>query len=230
MCSQPVQDVRTLRLTPRSPALSSDADTAQFVCPFNQKEMNGAYPFMYLRACGCVFSHAGFRDVTRSSPKDTAADPDELDVCPQCATKFSRSDVLTINPSREEESRMRAAMDLGRAQEPVKPRTKKRKAGREGGVEDTSVLKKKKEISNIHSPSPAPGSSPSVSATSKALMAEEAKRKAGMSDVVRSLYRSRFDQPRKETFTTMGTFTRVSVDHRLLRSLTISTVCMIRVA
>jgi hypothetical protein len=42
------------------------------------------------------------------------------------------------------------------------------------------------------------------------LALEEAKRKAGMSDVVKSLYGSKDAPQRKETFMTRGTFTRVS--------------------
>lgn len=216
-----------MKLTPRSPPPSPDTDVSKFVCPFNLKEMNGAYPFVYIYTCGCVFSQSGFRTVTRSTPPskdasngdgaDTGAGVDEqLDVCPQCATKFSRSaDVLTINPSKEEEERMRMTMDIRRSQEPTKAKSKKRKAATDVPAgENGMVSKKPKESSKIHSPSPAPAINPAVTATSKALSnslaVEEAKRKAGMSDAVKSLYRSQFDKPRKETFTTMGTFTRVS--------------------
>ncbi|KAG6334913.1 hypothetical protein ID866_4174 [Astraeus odoratus] len=224
-----LKDVKTLKLTPRSPPLPPDSDTAKFVCPLNLKEMNGAYPFCYLSSCGCVFSQAGLRSVIGATPpsKDSLSgedadagagagvvDKDQLDVCPQCATKFSRSsDVLAINPSKDEEERMRIVMDARRSREPAKTKTKKRKAGATDAIEGSGVAsKKKKELANSHSPSPAPAVNPAIVTASKALTsslaAEEAKRKAGMSDAVKSLYRSKYDQPRKETFTTMGTFTR----------------------
>ncbi|KIJ58766.1 hypothetical protein HYDPIDRAFT_33835 [Hydnomerulius pinastri MD-312] len=222
-----LKDVKTLKLTARStppPAAASDAsatEVAQFVCPLNLKEMNGAQPFVYILSCACVFSQAGLRTVLGPAPSSkekssgeesggNSADNEQLDVCPQCATKFSRSsDILTINPSVEEEERMHMAMELRRSKEPVKSKAKKRKADAE---ENSSGSKKKKGSQTVPSPSPAPALNSTISATSRALSsslaAEEAKRKAGMSDAVKSLYRGKDDAPRKETFMTMGTFTR----------------------
>jgi hypothetical protein len=185
--------------------------------------MNGGQPFVYILSCGCVFSQSGLRTVLGSSSphngdgtaeesNGSSADKNEqLEVCPQCATKFSKSaDIFMINPPVEEEERMRAAMELRRSREPVK-KSKKRKAGAD--VEEAAT-KKKKASPEGHSPSPAPGLNPKISAASRSLAeslaTEEAKRKAGMSDAVKSLYRGKNDAPRKETFMTMGTFTRVS--------------------
>lgn len=194
------------------------------MCPLNLKEMNGAYPFLYIYTCGCVFSQSSFRTMTKPTTKgasngddSSTVDNEQLDVCPQCATKFSRSaDVFTINPSKEEEERMRVMMNARRAREPTKAKSKKRKAATDVPPGNNGVVSKKpKDSCNTHSPSPAPTINPAVAATSRALAsslaAEEVKRKAAMSDAVRSLYHSQFDKPRKETFTTMGTFTRVSV-------------------
>jgi hypothetical protein len=221
-----LKDVKTLKLTPRStPTSPSDAsELAQFVCPLNVKEMNGAQPFIYIRSCGCVFSQSGFRTVlgtslptretsTSEENNGNSANNGELDICPQCATKFSRSsDVLIINPSKEEEERMQMAMELRRSREPTKAKTKKRKAGVEGIIEVAPGASKKKKASPPgHSSSPAPGLNPTAATASRALSntlaAEEVKRKANMSDAVKSLYRGD-DPPRKETFMTMGTFTR----------------------
>jgi hypothetical protein len=117
-----------------------------------------------------------------------------------------------INPPLEEEERMYTAMELRRSLEPVK-KSKKRKAGADA-VADEAAAKKKKASTEGHPPSPAPGLNPKISAASRSLAqslaVEEAKRKAGMSDAVKSLYRDKNDAPRKETFMTMGTFTRVS--------------------
>ena len=226
-----IQDVKTLKLTARpTPVTSTDvppSEVPQFVCPLNLKEMNGVQPFVYVRSCGCVFSQSGLRTLigptvpTReiSSSDESngdSADKEELDVCPQCATKFSKtSDVMTINPSEDEGQRMRAALELRRSREPVKSKTKKRKAGAEATIEEaTTVSKKKKSPPAGNSSSPVPSLNPTISAASRALtsslVAEEVKRKANMSDAVKSLYRGKGDPPRKETFTTMGTFTRVS--------------------
>ncbi|KAG2053906.1 DUF602-domain-containing protein [Suillus hirtellus] len=208
-----LKDIKVLKLTQISPPPPPDssADVAKFVCPLTFKEMNGGQPFVYIFTCGCVFSQSGLRTILGASPSNgnTATD-EQLEVCPQCATKFSRSsDIFMINPPLEEEERMYAAMELRRSLEPVK-KSKKRKAGADAVADEDGT--KKKASPEGHSPSPAPGSNPKISAASRSLAqslaVEEAKRKAGMSDAVKSLYRDKNDAPRKETFMTMGTFTR----------------------
>jgi len=218
-----LKDVKTLTLTPNpapftaSSPISSD-DRPQFICPLTLKEMNGAQPFVYLSTCGCVFTLAGLKTVSVASssspsppPKDDTDDEgkykskesqlQQLDVCPQCAAKFSRSDdVVTINPGPEEEERMQTAMEARRLLEPAKKSSKKRKNVEE---EDPSA-KKKKSL-------PGPSMNPTIAAASQAvikgLAMEESKRKAGMSKAVKELYGN--DLPkRKETFMTKGTFTR----------------------
>lgn len=211
-----------MKLTPNG-ALNNgngdDENRASFVCSLTQKEMNGVQPFVYIYTCGCVFSQAGLRTVA-GSPKEKEKQSDSggdspmlpaeesLDLCPQCGTKYSRTaDVIPLNPEEEEEMVLRAAMEQRRALEPSKKKSKKRKQLEEAG--DTAEPPSKKK----HGPSTSqPSINPVMGAASKAviqgLAEEEAKRKAGMSAAVKSLYGD--GKPaRKETFMTMGTFTRV---------------------
>ena len=158
--------------------------------------MNGHIPFIYIATCGCVLSQAGLKNVS-SSPKES--DGQQFDVCPQCASKFSRTDdVILLNPAGEEAERAREAMTRKRLAEPPK-KSKKRK---NATPSDEEPAKKKA----------APSTNPNIAAASRAVVSslaeEEAKRKAGMSDAVKSLY-SNGKPARKETFMTMGTFTRV---------------------
>jgi ribosome-binding protein aMBF1 (putative translation factor) len=171
------------------------------------KEMNGVQPFVYLLTCGCVFTQAGLKTVSTAQSKEKTEDGDkartELEVCPQCATKFSPADdVITINPSQEEEEVMHVKMEHRRLLEPPK-KSKKRKNG--ASPEDSDPPTKKQAVQ--------PSLNPSIAAASRAVVSglalEEAKRKAGMSDTVKSLYGSADGKKRKETFMTMGTFTRV---------------------
>ncbi|KAI0656731.1 Rtf2 RING-finger-domain-containing protein [Cubamyces menziesii] len=220
-----LKDVKTLKLTPnpaKTPPTASSSesvpDRASFVCPLNFKEMNGSQPFVYISTCGCVFSQAGLKalsttpskspssDITDTSGKEKGSDKEQgqdLDLCPQCGAKYNRSsDVLQLNPSPEIEAQMRAAMEARRAAEPAKGQGKKRKAA----AADAEPPSKKKASS------PMPTTNPSMAAASKAvaesLAIEEAKRKAMMSDAVKSLYAPKDGQKKKETFMTMGTFTR----------------------
>ncbi|KAI0078545.1 DUF602-domain-containing protein [Panus rudis PR-1116 ss-1] len=220
-----LKDVKTLKLTPNSSKPDPAAGIAPFVCPLNFKEMNGSQPFVYLWTCGCVFSQAGFKAVSKSPPpredvpkldeggkgkKEGEGSNDEgsgknFDLCPQCGTKFDRDqDIILLNPPPEEEEKMWIAMERRRAAEPVKGKGKKRKNGVPTEGEPPS---KKKHAS------PGPSINPNVSSASKVvstLAEEEAKRKANMSAAVKSLYASKDGPKKKETFMTMGTFTRVS--------------------
>lgn len=238
------QDLKTLKLT-RNTSKSPPADggpgtdRASFMCPLNFKEMNGSQPFVYLSPCGCVFSLSGLKAVigaaspgnadgqldTDAKGKEKAQDGDakQLDMCPQCGAKFDRAaDIVTLNPAPEEEEKMRAALERRRAAEP-KGKGKKRKAKAEAaGAEEKPAEKRKKQAS------PMPGTNPNVAAASRAvaqsLAEEEAKRKATMSDAVKSLYQPK-NSGKKETFMTMGTFTRVRAAFLSLCGLRLTILC-----
>ncbi|KAG7091197.1 hypothetical protein E1B28_010248 [Marasmius oreades] len=206
-----LKDVKTLNLTPNpAPASGSTTaernDKARFICPLSLKEMSGSQPFVYIWTCGCVFSQAGLKTMGKSKEKEEQdGETSELDVCPQCAAKYTlKDDVLFLNPSPVEEEKMQEAMERRRQLEPVKTKkTKKRK----NSEDDGEVAKKKKTTA----PPPASSTNPSIAAASRAVISslamEEVKRKANMSDAVKSLYGDG-TQKRTETFMTRGTFTR----------------------
>ena len=244
------QDVKTLKLTPNSTrnngstnADKEDGDLVQFVCPFTRKEMNGAQPFVYIWTCGCVFSQAGFKTVSSSSPSssspsppasntpsdgDTTAPTDTaatFDLCPQCSAKYSKAtDILILNPSPEEESEMRFRMDARRLSAAAK--TKKRKAPSDEAAPAELPSAKRLNAKKIAAPHISPSVVTASRAVVESLAAEEAKRKDQMSDAVKSLYGSKDRPPRKETFMTMGTFTRVSSFGTISFSLTHSVFSM----
>jgi hypothetical protein len=169
------------------------------------------------------------------SSEENAQHQQQLDVCPQCGAKFSRmEDITVLNPSPSEEERMRAAMDRRRLLEPTKKPKKRKIANGDGNgngngngtgasadLEEPPPSKKSKSTGNSKSKSKSgaeqavlPSTNPSVAAASRAVVSslamEEAKRKAGMSAAVKSLYSSEDRPAKKETFMTFGTFTRVS--------------------
>lgn len=212
-----MQDVTTLKLT-RNPVSYNDISDserhAQFVCPLTLKELNGGQPFIYLATCGCVFSQAGLRALFTGSDSgnailektSTESDQKEKDLCPQCSTKFSRSrDMVTLIPGEEEESRMRTAMEHQRIEQAASrpKKSKKRKAD-----EATSEPQAKRLAPNGKSAEPYTNSPAATSRTvADALALEEKKRKAVMTDAVKSLYAPKNNV--NETFMTRGTFTRV---------------------
>jgi len=221
-----LKDVKTLTLTPnstpKSGSLDSSVDRGSFVCPLNFKEMTGVVPFVYLSTCGCVFSQAGLKAVSPSTPPSEKgkekvangeAEPSErqLDVCPQCAKKYDRAeDVRMLNPGPEEEERMQSVMDSRRrAAASAKGKVKKRKAVgvTPDGAEGEQPAEKKKSGSRSGSATPSMMGAASRAVASSLAM-EEAKRKGQMSEAVKSLYKPKDGKGRKETFMTFGTFTR----------------------
>jgi len=214
-----LKDVKVLNLThnpspDKSTPIDGDTIKVQFVCPLTFKEMLGSAPFVYISTCGCVFSQAGLRTVSRAdkgSPKDESkgdsregspADSEkQYQLCPSCGTKYDKSqDVLTLNPSPEEETVMYEDMLKRRAAEPTKTKGKKRKAA----IDAEQPSTKKKATANSSNA----GISTATRAIAASLAEEETKRRANMSDAVKSLYTSKDGPKRKETFMTMGTFTR----------------------
>lgn len=210
--------MKTLTLTLNPAPLSTDpqaesSERPQFVCPLTLKEMNGVQSFIYISTCGCVLSQAGLKTITSSaSPKEKEKPLDDeqgqepLSLCPQCAKKYKPiDDIILLNPSQEEEENMRLAFERKRLLESTKKRSKKRKNTDSPNEEAEPPTKKQV------SPVAAPSLNPSIAAASRAVVSglamEEAKRKAGMSEAVKSLYGD--GAKRKETFMTMGTFTRV---------------------
>ncbi|KAH9836652.1 Rtf2 RING-finger-domain-containing protein [Rhodofomes roseus] len=227
-----LKDLKELKLT-RNTGKSSVSDgtpngvdgtaRAPFMCPLNYKEMNGSQPFVCISTCGCVFSLSGLKAVSgaaspgnsdgqldadvKGKEKEQNGDGKQLDMCPQCGAKYDRTaDVVMLNPPPAEEEKMREAMERRRATEPQKTKGKKRKAKAQAaeGASDKPAEKKRKQGS------PMPSTNPSMAAASRAvvqsLAEEEAKRKATMSQAVKSLYGP--STTGKETFMTMGTFTR----------------------
>lgn len=95
---------------------------------------------------------------------------------------------------------MYADMLKRRAAEPAKTKGKKRKAAAD--AEQPSTKKAAINASNA-------GISTATRAIAASLAEEETKRKANMSDAIKSLYAPKDGSKRKETFMTMGTFTRV---------------------
>jgi hypothetical protein len=180
--------------------------------------MNGTQPFLFIWTCGCVFSQAGFRTVILSSsatppssgendvtpPKD---DMTSFELCPQCSTKYKATDVLTLNPSPEEENEMRPKMEARRSAASAKTSKKRKAPVDETASTDTSQPSKKQSTKNG-----GPHMNPSVTAASRAvvesLAAGEAKRKERMSSAIKSLYEGDGSK-RKETWMTR-TFNRVS--------------------
>jgi len=234
-----LKDVTTLTLTPNPSYDPSSDETFKhppFTCPLTLKEMSGSLPFVYLTTCGGVFSAAGLKAVSSSSPSSSSAgtppndseapellgEPPEakhLEPCPQCAKLFSRArDVRTINPGPEEQEKMWEKMLAAAAEAKLaKQSLKKRKAGPVTANSDdqpSDLPAKRSKPANDAGTTPlaAPTMNPSISTVARKvteqLAEEQKKRKANMSDAVRSLYAPKDGVKKKETFMTMGTFTR----------------------
>jgi len=233
-----LKDVTTLKLTKNpAERISDDKNTsrrqAMFICPLTLKEMSGATPFVYSTACGDVFSAAGLRAVFTSTVLASTANPDAsqeasssnsgspsppegFQLCPQCGKKFDKTaDVRPINPPSDITEQLREAMVKLRASQAAKSKSKKRKADAVAVVAATATgeeAESNPKRSRQSNATVANGGAPIIAATSRKVAAElaeeEKRRKEKMSAAVASLYHQKDAKPAKETFLTMGTFTR----------------------
>jgi len=225
-----LKDVTTLTLTPNPTPADPNAEKQQaaYVCPLTLKEMTGALPFVYLATCGCTFSAAGLRALSSpadiaspstppSDSKDAPVSSKQTFLCPQCSKPYDRlADVRTLNPGPEEEEVMHQAMEVRRAAKKAATKGKKRKAAEmqngEADQVDTTEHKKPKNFT-ASAAMEAPRTNASIASVTRKVTAslaeEESKRKGKMSDAVASLYAPKNGTKKtKETFMTMGTFTR----------------------
>jgi len=211
-----LKDVKQLKLTPNPASSTSTSQTDDkprpaFVCPLTMKEMSGLLPFCYLAPCGCVFSTAGLKAVSKPSEDkdktDVPADKAEKEPCPQCAKKFvSKSaavggDIRTINPDPEEAQKMLEAA-------PAKAGKKRKGAPTADEETDEAKEKPKKVRGDAASINASMGITRAIA---NELAAAEKARKATMSSAVQSLYKGKNGMDgkgSKETFLTRGTFTR----------------------
>ncbi|KAF8741337.1 hypothetical protein RHS02_03472, partial [Rhizoctonia solani] len=206
-----LKDVKQLKLTP-NPAASatqeSDKPKSAFVCPLTLKEMSGSLPFSYLAPCGCVFSTAGLKAVSKpSEDKEKTEGVTEKEPCPQCGKKFTNKsaavggDIRTINPESEEAQKM---LEFA----PTKATKKRKAAPVADGETDETKEKSKKTKTEAGSINASMGITRAIA---NELAAAEKARKATMSNAVQSLYQGKGGvdgKGSKETFLTRGTFTR----------------------
>lgn len=92
-----------------------DSQDSRFICPVVGLEMSGKYKFFYSRICGCVLSERALKQV-------------KTDDCHKCGQPFHESDLVVINGSEEEVSKLRQLMEERREKAKAEKRGKKRKA------------------------------------------------------------------------------------------------------
>jgi hypothetical protein len=107
----------------------TDPNAARFACPVTDLPMNGHYRFSYLRGCGCVLSDKALREIPAGE-------------CLRCGAPFTRADVVPLNPPKDEEDEMWAALVAARK---VKA-PKKRKGERDADGADSKRARKGEEI------------------------------------------------------------------------------------
>ncbi|KAJ3410766.1 hypothetical protein HDV05_003268 [Chytridiales sp. JEL 0842] len=225
-----IKDVITLNLTP-NPSLNDKPTSSvilgkideqnvvpQWVCPVTMKEMSGKYRFVFNVKCGCVLSEQAVKEVPSST-------------CLKCNEPYnSEEDLIPINStipaeietlkSKLEKLKVEQAAALA-AKKAAKAAKKAAKSGEsavtavgEDGIADAPVErpdKKRKHDSSSSAASAAKKQAAESSANARAninmpLPDLTSKVSASQSEAIKSLYKK--DPTKKETYLTMGTFTR----------------------
>ncbi|KAI9473651.1 MAG: Rtf2 RING-finger-domain-containing protein [Benjaminiella poitrasii] len=202
-----LKDTTKLNLTP-NPAYNEKGATttmgslekdikSPFICPVSMKEMNGKHRFVYLDTCGCVFAEQALKEIPTKE-------------CVTCGKPFESQSVIVINPTKEEQEKMRIIMEEKKAKAKAERKAKKAKNGgdkkrkKHDSPETTtpSPPKKKSAIANIQS-------SAAVAVLDKVAqdLAEKEKNSVSLSKAVKSIYGSK-DKKENGNYLTKGTFTR----------------------
>jgi Rtf2 RING-finger len=160
-----LKDVQTLKPTENSACKNSTKKSEQdedkpapFICPLNQREMNGRHRFIYIRQCGCMMSSSGLiatiSDQLANNSKEQREGTDQIEntvCCPICATNFSANcfrkneiipgmDVIILNGSETEVQAQRISMENDRAAEQARKKEAKAKKN-----ESTDLDKKQRK-------------------------------------------------------------------------------------
>ncbi|GAA5811734.1 hypothetical protein MFLAVUS_005176 [Mucor flavus] len=202
-----IKDTVELNLTP-NPAYNekgSSPDSAtmgnlersaksKFICPISMKEMNGKHRFVYLDTCGCVFAEQALKEIPSKE-------------CVSCGKPFDNSNIVVINPNKDELEGIKKAMEEKKAKAKADKKSKKAEDKKNGITSEkkrkrsNSPDKAVKKVSTIQSSAAA-----AVMDKVAQELAEKQKNNP-LSSVVKSIYG---DKNKKDTgnYLTKGTFNR----------------------
>lgn len=168
---------------------------SKFICPISMKEMNGKHRFVYLDTCGCVFAEQALKEVATKE-------------CVTCGKAFENTNIIVINPNKEEVESMKKVMEEKKAKAKAERKAKKAENKKNGGTQEKK-RKRESDTSDI----PIKKTSSIQSSAAAAVMGKvaqelaEKQKKNTLSSAVKSIYGSK-EQKENGNYLTKGTFTR----------------------
>ncbi|EIM22957.1 DUF602-domain-containing protein [Wallemia mellicola CBS 633.66] len=132
-----LKDIKELNLT-ANPSFKDDVDNesmlnnSPFICPITMKEMNGKQRFVYIPKTGVVASESGLKSMNNGS---------KVGSCPETGQEYNFDELITLNPSSEEETVMKEQLYAKRLKQSDNKKTKKRKAAADATVQVTKAKK-----------------------------------------------------------------------------------------
>ncbi|KAI8882321.1 DUF602-domain-containing protein [Backusella circina FSU 941] len=201
-----LKDTTKLNLTPNPAYNDKGADSttmgnlerdvkSKFICPISMKEMNGKHRFVYLDSCGCVFAEQALKEVPGHE-------------CVSCNKPYEASNVIVINPNKEELETMKLALEEKKAK--AKAEKKAKKAAK--GVNGESNKRKRDQSASDKPAKKATTISSSAAAAVMDKVAQDLKeKKKPLSSTIQSIYNNSNDKNNpssKGNYLTMGTFNR----------------------
>ncbi|CAH0387218.1 unnamed protein product [Bemisia tabaci] len=140
-----IKDVKELKLTP-NPSFSAKAEKgdgyvdrqcSEYICPTIGLEMNGKFKFCFLWTCGCVMSERALKQIKDKN-------------CLQCQKPFTADDVVILNASDEDLTRMSDRLETRQARLKAEKKDKKLKLKEGMGDASTSQNGKKPVATTSH--------------------------------------------------------------------------------
>ena len=188
---------------------------SKFICPISMKEMNGKHRFVYLDSCGCTFAEQSLKEIPSKECFNVsclvAKNQFSLFICItlQCGKPFEISNIITMNPNKDELEVMKRNMEEKKAKAKAERKAKKAEIKKNGNSE--GLEKKRKRATETSNKSNKKVSNISTSGATAAVMDKVAQDLAGKKKPISSALKSIFEPKTKANngnYLTKGTFNR----------------------
>eukprot|EP00826_Nyctotherus_ovalis_P062297 TRINITY_DN8989_c0_g1_i20.p1 TRINITY_DN8989_c0_g1~~TRINITY_DN8989_c0_g1_i20.p1 ORF type:complete len:263 (+),score=89.66 TRINITY_DN8989_c0_g1_i20:132-920(+) len=95
-----LKDLREAKVLLKSEITGRPTEESPIVCPLTQTEYDGVHKFCMMWNCGCIISERALKELSKG----------KMTKCINCGKACLQSDVITLNPSKEEQDKLRASL------------------------------------------------------------------------------------------------------------------------
>jgi len=95
-----LKNVKEAKVILKSDITGKTTGEAPIICPITQIECDGIHKFCMIWSCGCVISERALKELNKG----------KITKCINCNKLCSQSDIINLNPTKEEQEKSRASL------------------------------------------------------------------------------------------------------------------------